>query len=221
MFKDGEINRRNRADYGTNLRAFAQAIRAGKEELERFLLEGAALEPYEHIPDHTRCTYGKNPTLAVTEKRLCRCMYFYGKTAECERCPFPEKRKNGTPEIHIVDYERPTPYKAASLGGIDLVWERHGETYAVEVKPPNSTETLIRMVAEILTYTWGSPGCRPAICFFRYDSAGKASKQWQEYLNWKDDPDFQVMMGTVRLFYITQDGARFYIHDGEGEPICE
>ncbi len=230
MFKDKNINRRNKKDYRANLSEFAQAIQKGDQALADLLFGGVQLEAHKYAPDHSRCTYVEKPLPPdkkprVTEKRICRCMYFYGKMAHCSSCSFPAKRGNGTPEFELSDYEQPTWYLADNVGGIDLVWTWHGETYAVEVKPPNSTETLIRMVAEILTYNWQNPkNYKPAICFFQHNSEGKVSKQWREYLDWKNDPDFQTMIGKVHVFYITVDEGRFYIRhirDEESEPLCE
>lgn len=240
MFKDHrDINHRNKADYTKSLKALADALEKRKEDEDafaQFLLEGQKFDPCDHSgADHSVCTHLNNNTSTVTEKRICRCMRFYGE-AECSmaaECLFPVKRRNDTSKLFkIVDYEQPTPYKAAKLGGIDLVWEWKGKKYAVEVKPPNSDETLIRMVAEILTYTWHDPRYQPAICFFKYkcklskdaktyEVTQELSEQAKEFRRYRDNDDFKTMMKHVHLFWFSMDDDCFYIHDGETESVCE
>ncbi len=108
---------------------------------------------------------------------------------------------------------------------MDLIWTSpDGETYAVEVKPADSDEIIIRMVAEILTYTLPADGYpalgKPAICFFKKNSEGKQSARWREYLSWKDNEDFNTILNCVHVFYFTWEGNTLTIHDAEKEPIC-
>ncbi len=239
MFKDRDLNHSNEKDYQANLKVLAEAIRQGDQALTGLLWDGIPPTLYEPghklSKAHSACSHRKSDSTTVDEKRVCRCMRFYnGGSPKCQACTFPAKRANGTPAFQFTDYEYPTLYNVPKLGGIDLVWTWHGKTYAVEVKPPNSDETLIRMVSEILTYTWHDSRYQPAICFFKYkwdkdtfQSTQELSEQAKEYLRYRDNPDFpgrndfQAMMECVHLFYITLDEGHFYIHDEESEPLCK
>lgn len=89
-------------------------------------------------------------------------MNYYGKDKElCCECVL-EKKWNNTGKHKITDYEVPMEYVISKVGGIDLLIDNK---YAAEIKPEGSPETLVRMFAEILTYTIDS-NYSPAICFF-------------------------------------------------------
>lgn len=231
MFKDkADINHRNKADYTKNLAILADAVRGGQQALRTLLMDGS-VETYSHSPDHTACTYSPEKSLRVTEKRLCRCIYFLNSSRvndqqkrKCAACTFPISKLRLDGGYHIEDYEVASPCNKHS--GIDLVWRRSGEVYAVEVKPADSTETILRMAAEILTYTlslaendrYGK--AVPAICFFQKTSDGKLSAQWREYLAWMNNEDFKTIAECVRVFYFTQNYDSLTIHDTKEEPIC-
>lgn len=231
MFKDkADINHRNKVDYTNNLAILADAVRGGRQVLRTLLMDGN-VETYSHSPDHTVCTYSPEKSPRVTEKRLCRCIYFLNNSSvddqqksKCAACKFPLSKLRLDGGYHIEDYEVASPCNKHS--GIDLIWSRSGELYAVEVKPANSTETILRMAAEILTYTlslaendkYGK--AVPAICFYQKTSDGKLSAQWREYLAWMDNEDFKTITECVRVFYFTQDSDSLTIHDTKEEPIC-
>ncbi len=116
----------------------------------------------EHHDNHEKCEGFNTPK--ETEKRICHCMYYYGKSmVQCERvkCQLIHRWKN-VGNIGVTEFEIPTKYVMKGVGGIDLILDDH---YAVEVKPPQSInpESVSRMFLEILTYTVGrkdrySPG---------------------------------------------------------------
>lgn len=231
MFKDkANINHRNPQDYVKNLHLLADAVKSGQmETLREFLLEGS-VETYSHNPDHTACTYTSDMSERITEKRLCRCIYFLSndkvsdeQKQKCASCKFPLSKLKLGGGYDVEDYEVAAPYNEHN--GIDLVWKGSDGAYAVEVKPANSTETILRMVAEILTYTLPVEGQaavgKPAICFFQKNTQGKLSAQWREYLAWKGNEDFKTILKCVHIFYFTKDGDRLTIHDAEKEPICK
>lgn len=229
LFKNKEgINHRNKKDYAANLQELVKAIRKG-EKAKRELLLGGSNATYQHTPNHSTCTYDqKKGCQRKTEKRLCRCIYFLNGPKEqqekCKGCPHPYSKYTLAGGYTIKDYEVAAPYNEHN--GVDLIWTApDGETYAAEVKPADSTETIIRMVAEILTYTLPADGFpvlgKPAICFFKKTSKGQPSAQWREYLAWKDDVDFKTMLDSVHVFYFTSEGNKLTIHDAEKEPICK
>ncbi len=235
MFKDRVKKCRTEEDCKKEFAELAKAIRQGDQALTDLLWDEAPPTLYEPghklSNSHSACSHRKSDSTKVQEKRICRCMRFYnGDRPKCQACTFPAKRTNGTSKFQLTEYEYPTLYNAPKLGGIDLIWEWGGQQYAVEVKPPNSDETLIRMVAEILTYTWHDSRYQPAICFFKYkwdeetfQSTQELSDQANEYLSYRSDPDFQtiIKMKHLHVFYITLDKERFYIRDEESEPLCE
>lgn len=232
MFKDKEnINHRNKEDYAENLHKLAQAIRKGREAERKLLLGGSEIT-YDHSPDHSTCTYDSTKdSQRKTEKRLCRCIYFLncpkvkdGQQAKCATCSYPYSAYIVNGGYVIQDYEVAAPYNEHN--GVDLLWTApDGKTYAVEVKPADSTETIIRMVAEILTYTLTVKDKdkigEPAICFFKKNSKSRMSAQWREYLEWEGKEDFKTILSRVHVFYFTLEGDKLTIHDTKEEPICK
>ena len=177
---------------------------------------------YCHADEHIRCSLDPDNAKKVTEKRICRCWNYLNKKChmiKCGVCEFEFKRTN-VGDIQIDDYEVPTEFSMEKLGGIDWILDDGGTKLATEVKPPESTETIVRMIAEILTYTIGTSYI-PAICFFRTTSEGYMSKQCEDYLNFKDNTDFLSIKNVtgLRVLYITFDDCTFTIHDAEKEPI--
>lgn len=179
-------------------------------------------EKYCHADKHFHCALNSENAERVTEKRICRCWNYYNKQChkdKCDTCKFEFKRANAG-DIRIVDYEVPTEFSMDNLGGMDWLLNDDGEKLATEVKPPESKETIVRMIAEILTYTIGTSYV-PAICFFKTTSAGYMSKQCEDYIKIKDNSDFiSIKRKTgLRILYITFDDRTFLIHDAEKEPI--
>ena len=109
-----------------------------------------------------------------TEKRMIRCFYFRDEKYSDRKCLekickidlWNMERKNVLYGCNILDYEVPIKYKIKmkktkennnkerelGIGNFDLILEYENTNYAVEVKPPNSKETILRMILEILTY---------------------------------------------------------------------
>ena len=177
---------------------------------------------YCHADEHIRCTLEPKNAKRVTEKRICRCWNYYNKNChmiKCGVCEFEFKRTN-VGDIKILDYEVPTVFSMENLGGIDWLLDDNGNTLATEVKPPESKETIVRMIAEILTYTIET-SYTPAICFFKTTRKGYISKQCEDYMKFKDNDDFLAIKSKtgLRILYITFDDSTFTIHDAEKEPI--
>ena len=164
MYKDrSEVKHRNDSDFLQVLHEEAEWLKRyhvdheDKKMLEElFLPEDEIYAPNEkdskqHYPKHEKCSGIRiGDSTKLTEKRICRCMFYYGKRpVKCQNCLLINKWQN-VGEIEVTEYEWPTIQVYNETGGIDLILDNK---YAVEVKPVDSTETLTRMIAEILTYT--------------------------------------------------------------------
>ncbi len=214
--------------YGINHRS---AIPKKLRELAQIIAESnydEALLPhprkrYCHDDQHLACAMTETTSQErVTEKRICRCWSYFNKAdrnQDCSTCNFKFKKKN-LGKYEIIDYEVPTEFAMEQLGGIDWLLKKDNRLIATEVKPPNSSETIVRMIAEILTYTVGT-SYSPAICFFKTTTDGTPSKQLIDYLKYKDNEDFlQIKERTgLEILYITFDKDTFSIHNVIDEPL--
>ena len=160
----------------------------GKTDLIKLLFNDLEITNYPgkyNLGDHNYC--GKFSTGTFREKRLCKCMYYYNGTCnnKCDECKF-EQRYIIDGNYKIVDYEVPAYYYGNGIGEIDLVLEKDGVLYATEVKPyKNNKETLLRMIAEIITYTEGfeEGKYKRAIAFFKQNrDDGKMTPQYNEWM---------------------------------------
>ena len=206
LYKDNpEVNHRSKLR--EQIKELAKGVRLAehspdmKEALRKWLLNGVESKGI-HIPNHSGCI-GCCDSGRVTEKRLCRCMYYFNTEKEkiCTTCNIETKWKN-IGRIAVTEYEYPTKYVLDNVGGIDLLFD---DVYAVEVKPQNSGETLVRMFAEILTYTIDY-GYKPAICFF------EDSKQMKDYkqLTLEGNEDLIYLCSFIKVFYFhteSKDGV--------------
>ncbi len=232
LYKDErKIQHRNKAEYEESIRDLADQLRNAKNLDEGcFLLKDALInKDTPHKPCHTECNYTNvsNVSGRPTEKRICRCMYYYDENAEsCKKCTFKKKMElKNSSRYHIRDYEVPMEFVISNVGGIDLeiLDKETGIVYAAEVKPPKSHESLVRMIAEILTYTIGkvSDIYRPAICFF--DGSCQATDFKKAEI--QNNDDFQYLLQMVDVFYITQEEhgnvCRYAIHNNKEEPLCK
>lgn len=169
LFKD----RITKSDYPALIAELGRAIDEGEDSLKRLLFGSDDPDVYtDHgtyqLGDHNHC--GGLTGDKFREDRLCKCLYFYnGKyrcPTECASCDFQE-RYDLIGRYQIEDYEVPAYYYARGVGEIDLVLKAGKTLYATEVKPyKGNDETLLRMVAEIMTYTLGEAKYRKAIAFF-------------------------------------------------------
>ncbi len=162
------------------------------------------------------------------ERRVCKCLYYYSKDPRnCERHPECDYLvRGGRCRIHedsaysIADYEIP-PYvkkKVPGVGNVDLILKGpDGTFYATEVKPPEGNpESLLRMIAEIVTYTlcdfkYKGKTTRRAIAFFAN------SDQAREYDRDKNDEALKALLEEA-------DISVFCFREIEGEKaykICK
>lgn len=189
LFKDRAGSKRDRDVLARELLA---AVGQGSEAVKKLLFGGAKPELYSDHGSyrqgmHDHCDGLKNSR--VTEKRICKCLYYrngkYYDPDACRRCGYAhEGRFQIVGRYQITDYEVPAYYYGTGIGEIDLVVSDGETKYAVEVKPPEGNpETLLRMIAEIMTYTIGYPEGQyhKAIAFFEgtaqaQEFAGDAEK---------------------------------------------
>ena len=196
-FKDNPtINHRSAQD--ENFEKLLIAINGN--DLKAFLIKGEPDKNKPHIPDHSKCDFSKSNPERVTEKRICRCFYYYNsdkRTTECDTCPFKFKKEN-IGKIKITDYEVPSEFVIEGIGGIDWLLDDNGKLLATEVKPPESSETLVRMVAEALTYTLDT-GYTTAVCFFLKNKNGNDTKQMADYRKYRNTPVFREIIAKTNL----------------------
>jgi hypothetical protein len=184
-------------DYERLLQELSDAIDNGPLAVKRLLFGEMNLELYsEHgvyeSGDHNNCRGLQGNK--CTEKRLCKCMYYLNindkantnyKTA-CDKCEFKDRFKT-VGEYFIADYEVPAHYYGDGIGEIDLIISDGKTRYATEVKPyKNNSETLLRMVAEIMTYThdYSKECLKKAIGFFEINrEKGTITDQKREFDN--------------------------------------
>ena len=171
----------NKTSYSMQIAELDRAIEEGEDALKRLLLGTENPDLYENHGkykdgQHNRC--GGLGSNTFGEKRLCKCLYYFNgqfrRQEECENCLYKD-RYSIVGACRITDYEVPAYYYVPDVGNIDLILNG---TYATEVKPYiNNDESLLRMVAEIITYTLGFPEgkYKKAIAFF------EGTAQEQEY----------------------------------------
>lgn len=205
LYKDNEfINQRSR--YLDNCKELANIIRKARKEnnYSKYFLDESKISKRKYNPNHEKCDMNAQKTSRLTEKRICRCMnYFNQNNDKCANCPIKKKYKNISNRFFIEDYEVPMEFITEKCGGIDLLIKdrKNNKVYAVEVKPKDSSETLVRMIAEIFTYTTDcSQNYKRAIAFF------KGSRQEKDYFKeeYIQNDDFNYLLNQVTVFRITE-----------------
>lgn len=195
LFKDlKEVNQKSNCEVPAN--KLWDAAQKGNDAVFELLFGNTELTEQSHKYKHNNCTGFTDGNDRITEKRICKCFYYLNNdhSKNCTSCNLFNSEYMGM-KIHencdysIVDYEVPNSQLAKSLGEVDLLLTDQVTLFATEVKPPKSKETLLRMITEILTYTWnenlfysttvknkyGDKKIAPAICFF------EGSNQEDEY----------------------------------------
>ena len=180
------------------------------EKLRDLLLGTAKYWKYSGnyaVGNHTECK--GTTTERPTEKRICMCLYYRnrGYTKHCDTCKYQQGRRGITGDYNIIDYEVPAHYDGEGIGEIDLLIEGPEEIYATEVKPPQgNSECILRMIAEILTYTLDSEkGYRKAIAFFE---------------NTPQSEEYSKLTPKVRQLLISADIAVFrFVKSGDSYTI--
>lgn len=128
--------------------------------------------------------------------------YYDNKSDKCIVCPLALKYNNVSTNYSIVEAESPTEYVIKTCGGIDLIiTDSKNKTYLTEVKPKNSKETIVRMIAEIYTYTIGFEG-EKEIAFF------EGSQQEKDYKKYYNNKYFRKIIDKVTVFkFVEKEGA--------------
>lgn len=179
--------------------------------------------------DHKNCLF---QTGGRTEKRLCRCLTLYKtEKAECDKCvlkgnPFFAKK---VLNANMIDFEIPVSKDGKdAVGEIDLLIEYESVLYCAEFKPIWNGESLLRMVAEILTYTyvWES-GDRTAFDR-KYNSYGKEIKKAilfmegsEQYKQWTDKGYAYYAKDGLRRIIKEQEIAVLVLRQKEGDYVIE
>ena len=185
LFKD-RITKSSRKEMTKEL---ITAINTGNEAVHKLLFGSTDIDEYSNHGKYKKGMHEYCSKLSgdsFTEKRLCRCMYYKNSNheTECELCGYRDRFKV-TGDYQIIDYEVPAFYYGDGIGEIDLVISDGVNCYATEVKPyKNNKETLLRMIAEIMTYTDGyEEGIyKKAIAFFEKNcDDGSFTSQQREY----------------------------------------
>ena len=201
LIKDEKtINQRTEQTYLDNCKRLNKLIEEAEinNSWDEIFLDKTFKKENLHIPVHEKCGMTKNDSDTVYEKRICRCMFYYDDTNNnCIECPLKKKYKNISKRYLLTDAEKPTQKVIKSCGGIDLVIVDkldNNKEYAVEVKPDYSKETIVRMVAEIFTYTIEFPNMEKSIAFF------EGSRQDEDYKKYYSNPEFKKMIDRVHIF---------------------
>ena len=107
---------------------------------------------------HDKCVFKSGSSNTITEKRICKCFYYRNRCRKNSMCQKDNckirffKKEYKLNNCDVLDYEIPINYVTSKIGEFDLLIKYGNDSYAVEVKPPNSKETILRMILEILTY---------------------------------------------------------------------
>ena len=241
LFKD-TITKSN---YEKQIKELLKALDAGDEVMKMLLFGTAHPKRYEEAGGKYKRYKGTNGGLRADEirpnacsglnedsdweKGFFKCMFYWNKGvfSKCKECK-AGKRIRLVGDYKIMDYEVPAFFKEEGVGKIDLILEGNGEIYAAEAKPyrQENAETLLRMIAEILTYTLGDPApsemgvYKKAIIFFEKTPAAKKSKeqltpQEEEYQEAKKKAS--SMMELIRKAGITV----FHFKDADISPDGE
>jgi hypothetical protein len=209
LFKD-KITKR---EYTVLAKELLNAIEMGEDALKKVLIGCENPELYSshgtyQEGGHNRCSRLKGNR--ITEKRFCKCLYYrngkYHNPEECRECDFKD-RFNIIGNYRITDYEVPAYFYGKGIGEIDLIISDGKTQYATELKPyEGNEETLLRMIAEIMTYTIGYPEGKyvKAIAFFQ------GTKQNDEFE--KAAPEIKELLAkaNITVFRFEKTGEKAY-----------
>ena len=106
-----------------------------------------------------------------------------------------------------ADYEVPAYFYGKGIGEIDLIISDGKTQYATELKPyQGNEETLLRMIAEIMTYTIGFPSGKyaKAIAFFE---GTKQAAEFEETI-----PEIRELLtkADITVFCFEKAGGKTY-----------
>ena len=178
FYKERQINNKSKYNDVVKSRLSGDALAV--------ILNGLSPDPYTGKFDHKKISC--NCVGRKTEKRWCRCLVNSQRktlTNECETCDLKKTYAKPVENAVFVDFEVPVT-NTKSVGEIDLIMEYNGKTYAVETQRPESNESVLRMVAEIITYVYCSgKEMNKAIMFV------KNSEQYCQWVGLKNGKDYK------------------------------
>lgn len=215
LLKDEKtINQRSTKKYIENCRILYDNILKAEANntFNEIFLDESLMTIKKHKPSHDKCSMKTTDSKKITEKRICRCMFYYNKDKDkCFKCPLVKKYNNISKNYEVVEAEKPMEHVIKTCGGIDIVIKdkKDNTLYAVEVKPPKSDETIVRMVAEIYTYTTDFKDYKKAIGFF------EGSTQEKDYNRYYDNEYFKNIVDKVTVFKFVEKENKNGIVDFE------
>jgi len=153
-----------KTSYEDNIRKLIDSIK--NNNVKELLFGNTDLKTIESHPDRTECKGFKNHATRGKdgEKRICKCLFYKNTNnvkTNCNNCILKNQYKIIDGKYYISNYEIPAFYTGTGIGEIDLILSDGTKNYATEVKPhvktekDSNNETLLRMIAEIMTYTYG------------------------------------------------------------------
>lgn len=151
-----------------------------KENACEVILRGIEQKPHKNYGwDHN--VYCKFTTGDRTEKRWCRCLVNYSdeqKKKDCDNCVLKNDYAKPVKNAKFTDFEVPVSSDGKDkIGEIDVILEYEGIEYCTEVKPEWNGESLLRMIAEIITYCYVSgDNMKNKAIMFKKDS--------EQYFQW-------------------------------------
>ena len=159
--------------------------------------------------DRTNCAgfFDDAKTGEDYEKRICKCLFYHNKKdakKSCHKCKYGDYYKIVDSIFTISDYEDTPFYEGKGIGEVDLVINDGKNLFATEIKPHNkenkinNDESILRMISEILTYTYNNPKYKKAIAFFNN------TPQYEEYKKLKSGCTlFKIMdIAKINVFLI-------------------
>ena len=148
-----------------------------KENAREVILRG--ISQCAHTGDWNHDVYCGFLTKGCTEKRWCRCLVNFSKqrNKNCDKCVLKSKYAKPIENANFIDFEVPASARGDDkIGEIDVILEYEGTQYCTEVKPSWNNESLLRMIAEIITYCYVRKEERPMAIMFEKDS--EQYRQW-------------------------------------------
>lgn len=209
-FKDNKITKK---EYTILAKELLNAIDMGEDALKKLLIGCENPELYSshgtyREGDHNQCD--GIPGSRFTEKRFCKCLYYrngkYHDPEKCRKCDYAD-RFDITGNYRITDYEVPAYFYGKGIGEIDLIISDGKTQYATELKPyKGNEETLLRMIAEIMTYTIGYPAGKytKAIAFF------EGTNQAAEFENAAPEIKELLEKANITVFRFEKAGEKAY-----------
>ena len=208
-------------DESTLIDKYRKAKKTGDAEFTKLLLGNETIEEngsnYQE-GDHGNKSYNglcfkikDNANQKCDEKQIIKCLFVNSlkvNKTDCNGCPLQDKRRYVRGDFTIVDYEVPICARTFSKSNIDLLLKETNSNimYAVEVKPPiGNDNSILRMVAEILTYLYVLKETRPKLNYKPAIGFFEGSLQEKYYGNMSDKLSQFIVEEGISVFCIKED----------------